>query len=139
MPPLRLSHVNLRTARLTEMVAFYERALGLRAGERPPFSFEGAWLYAGEHPVVHLVQVGQEPQGSSELKLQHFAFEGSELTPFLENLERQGVPYRLGALAGWGNPQVHVKDPDGNALHVDFPAPNALASSHSSFGNTKIA
>lgn len=128
MLTLRLSHVNLRTARLPEMVTFYERVLGLRAGARPPFSFEGAWLYAGEHPVVHLVQVGREPEVSSELKLQHFAFEGSELSVFLENLERQGVPYRLGALAGWGNPQVHVEDPDGNALHVDFPAPSVSAS-----------
>ena len=26
---------------------FYERALGLRAGDRPPLQFAGYWLYAG--------------------------------------------------------------------------------------------
>ena len=42
----RLDHVNLRTANLDVMVAWYGRILGMHPGPRPGFSFPGAWLYA---------------------------------------------------------------------------------------------
>jgi catechol 2,3-dioxygenase-like lactoylglutathione lyase family enzyme len=127
MPVVRLAHVNLRTTRLSEMCAFYETALGFRVGRRPPFSFPGVWLYCGDAPVIHLVGVEREPPLPSELKLQHFAFDASELSAFTENLDRLSIPYRISELAGWKQPQVHLRDPDGNALHVDFPPPAAHA------------
>jgi len=33
---------------------FYERVLGLIAGERPPLPFPGHWLYLGDVPAVHV-------------------------------------------------------------------------------------
>ena len=33
---------------------FYERAVGLRNGERPPLQFDGYWLYAGDTPCLHI-------------------------------------------------------------------------------------
>ena len=33
---------------------FYEQALGLRVGDRPPFEFTGYWLYAGATPCLHI-------------------------------------------------------------------------------------
>ena len=51
----RLEHVNVRTANLDAMVEWYGRMLGMTSGPRPGFSFPGAWLYAGDHPIVHLV------------------------------------------------------------------------------------
>mgnify|MGYP002137710046 CR=1 FL=1 len=32
----------------------------MKAGNRPPFPFPGAWLYTGDHPAVHLVGVARE-------------------------------------------------------------------------------
>ncbi len=119
---LRLSHVNIRTRRLAELVTFYENVLGLQLGERPPFSFNGAWLYCAGQPVIHLVEVDAEPQPGDELRLQHFAFDGVDLNDCLRRLEQLEIPHRVGELAGWGNPQVHLADPDGNHLHLDFPA-----------------
>ena len=37
--------------------AFYDRVLGMKAGDRPPFPFPGAWIYLGDTPVLHLVDV----------------------------------------------------------------------------------
>ena len=38
-----LDHVNIRTAKLDEMSAFYEDVLGLPRGKRPSFPMGGAW------------------------------------------------------------------------------------------------
>ncbi|WP_371933297.1 VOC family protein [Ruegeria discodermiae] len=65
MPIRRLDHVNVVTSNLEEMVAWYETVLGLRSGPRPDFSFGGAWLCAGDAPIVHLVDdTGPERTGS---------------------------------------------------------------------------
>ncbi len=117
----RLSHVNLRTANLDEMLDFYRRVLGFSPGKRPPFSFPGAWLYCNDQPVIHLVGVERAPTPSDELRLQHFAFEATDFVGFITKLDALGVTYRVGELAGWGIRQVHLVDPDGNRLHVDFP------------------
>ena len=54
----QLDHVNLRTADVAGMVAFYRDLLGFEVGPRPPFRFGGAWLYCGGQAAVHLVEVG---------------------------------------------------------------------------------
>jgi len=51
---LELDHVNIRTRQLSVVRAFYTDVLGLKDGPRPPFGHPGAWLYAGDRPVVHL-------------------------------------------------------------------------------------
>ncbi|MBB3992290.1 VOC family protein, partial [Croceicoccus naphthovorans] len=52
-----LDHYNILTRKLDETVRFYERALGMRSGPRPPFDVPGAWLYRGDHPVVHVIDM----------------------------------------------------------------------------------
>lgn len=121
----RLDHVNVRTANLERLVRFYTEALGLEQGERPPLGFPGAWLYAGDQAVIHLVGVDQQPQPEGSLRLEHFAFSASNLTAFLERLARHGVEVKRSRQAGTGNVIINVQDPDGNRLHVDFPATEA--------------
>mgnify|MGYP000188652562 CR=1 FL=1 len=53
----KLDHVNVRTARLDAMIAWYGEMLGMNTGPRPDFDFPGAWLYAGDNAVIHLVGV----------------------------------------------------------------------------------
>ncbi len=50
-----LDQYNIRTADEEASEAFYEDVLGLRLGERPAFTFPGAWLYCGVSPTVHLI------------------------------------------------------------------------------------
>lgn len=121
MPLRRLDHVNLRTRHLKEMLEFYRDALGMKPGPRPNFDFGGAWLYCGDAPVVHLVDVDNVTEPSPALTLQHFAFAADDLGPFLQRLEQLGIPVRLGFLRDFCLCQVNVHDPDGNHLHIDFP------------------
>lgn len=112
-------HVNLRTARLDEMVSWYDRVLGLKAGPRPPFGFPGAWLYLGDHAVIHLVGQETPPAGDDPL-IEHFAFAATGLSRFTGHLDALGVPYERALVPGGGPLQINFHDPDGNHIHVDF-------------------
>lgn len=117
-----LIHVNVRTHRLTELIAFYRDVLGMHQGARPNFSFGGAWMYVGPHPVVHLVAVDEAPKAGESLRLQHFAFSGQDEQAFCRHLDDLKVHYRIGRLDDFKIVQINVDDPDGNHIHVDFPA-----------------
>ena len=122
MPLTRLDHVNLRTARLDEMIAWYETVLGLAPGPRPNFSFGGAWLYLGERAVVHIIEVDPPDGAGSEtpLKLEHFAFAATDRTAFEAVLKQHNIPHRAALLPGTDSTQINIWDPDGNHIHVDF-------------------
>jgi catechol 2,3-dioxygenase-like lactoylglutathione lyase family enzyme len=115
----RLDHVNLRTAQLAQMRRWYEDVLGLVDGPRPPFGFGGAWLYAGEHALVHLVEV-EATLDHDDLKLEHFAFSATDMDAFMARLEAHGVDSRVSPVPGSSIVQVNIWDPDGNHIHVDF-------------------
>lgn len=115
----QLDHVNLRTANLAGMTAFYTEILGFENGDRPPFPFGGAWLYSGGQATVHLVEI-PEPLETEAPRLEHFAFQASGLAAFLAQLRSHKVAYQIGVVPGWEIRQVNIFDPDGNHLHVDF-------------------
>ena len=74
MPIHKLDHVNLRTHQLDTMIGWYQRVLGLRVGARPNFPFPGAWLYAGDTVVVHLIGVEGASGAGSESESEAGAF-----------------------------------------------------------------
>ncbi len=120
-----MDHVNVLTANMPGIVRFYTDVVGLREGERPPLGFPGAWLYAGEDAVIHLVGVTEPPKPEGALRLEHFAFSATGLAPFVAKLRDLGVDFRQSRQAGTGNVILNLQDPDGNRLHVDFPASEA--------------
>lgn len=122
----RLAHVNLRTANLETMVAWYGDILGMHSGPRPGFAFPGAWLYVDGHPIVHLVGTDVAPAADpADLRLEHFAISGTGLKSLIARLDTEGARYRLNHLNDFGIFQVNVWDPDGNHIHVDFDAAEA--------------
>lgn len=117
----RLDHINLRTARLDVMVAWYSEVLGLTPGPRPDFGFPGAWMYAGDRALVHLVGVDPAPsEPGTDLRLEHGAFAARGFAAFHARMTARGERMRLSRVPGFGIVQVNLWDPDGNHLHVDF-------------------
>lgn len=114
-------HVNVRTANLDAMAAWYGDVLAMRTGKRPDFSFPGAWLYLGDQALIHLVGVAESPQ-SIDPRIEHIAFRATGLAAFLATLNAKGVTYRLGEVSDFGILQVNIHDPDGNHIHIDFDA-----------------
>lgn len=120
----KLDHVNLRTAQLDAMIAWYVDILGLRNGDRPDFGFPGAWMYAGDAAVVHLIGVDLAPGVGSQadLKLEHFAFTATGAEAFEARLRDTGTRYRRSVSEEMGLTAFNIWDPDGNHIHVDFAA-----------------
>ncbi len=120
----KLDHVNVRTSNLETMVKWYTSILGMRAGDRPNFPFPGAWMYAGPQAVVHLVGVEGDPGIGSEskLKLEHFALSASGRVAFEKQLAGAGEKFERNDLPDVGIVQYNLWDPDGNHIHIDFPA-----------------
>ena len=115
----KLDHVNIHTANVDKLVEWYDRVLGMKAGDRPPFPFPGAWLYCGSEPTVHLVGVEKQPQVSG-VTLEHFAFSAVGLKDFLARLEQNSVKYDARKVPRMDGVQINVWDPDGNHIHIDF-------------------
>ena len=122
----RLEHVNVRTANLEAMVEWYGRMLGMRPGPRPGFDFPGAWLYAGEHPIVHLVGRETAPAAAEgELRLEHFAVSATGLAELVDRAKAAGERYNVRRVPDFPIVQVNLWDPDGNHIHIDFDAAEA--------------
>ena len=119
-----LDHVNILTANLEEMTAWYCDILGMTHGKRPPFSSDGAWLYVGDRPHVHLVKAPKKRQ-ALEPQIEHFAFTATGLSEFLALLDRRNMTYRRSEVPSYGIIQINIYDPDGNRIHVDFKAHEA--------------
>lgn len=57
MKVVGLNHHGIRTAKLEASRHFYEDLLGLEKDVRPStLPSQGYWLYAGESPIIHLVE-----------------------------------------------------------------------------------
>ena len=119
MPATGMNHFTVLTDDVPATVAFYCDFLGLTDGPRPPLGFDGAWLYAGGQPVLHIV--GERPK--SELKpgvIDHMAFSAAGLRKTVALLEERGVPYQCRQQKGSGIWQVFVHDPNGARVELDF-------------------
>ena len=122
----RLDHVNVRTANVDGMVEWYGRMLGMRTGRRPGFSFPGAWLYAGDQPVIHLVGRDARPGAEDgDLRLEHFAIAATGLAELVARAKEAGERHDVRRVPNFPIVQVNLWDPDGNHIHIDFDAAEA--------------
>ena len=119
-----LDHINIRTADLAATKAMFIDVLGLTDGWRPPFPFPGAWLYAGEKDVVHLVQVDQPAASSEGSALDHFAFEISDYDEALRRVEASGLKFRAIATPGTSVRQIFVRDLNGVTIELNWKGGN---------------
>ncbi len=118
-----IDHVNIGTHRLADTVAFFKEVLGLEEGWRPDFTFGGAWLYAGDRAVVHLVDLAVGRRPTSEAALDHFAFEIDDYDGAIARLERAGVAHRGLDVPGAPVRQIFLQDPNGVNIELNCRTP----------------
>jgi catechol 2,3-dioxygenase-like lactoylglutathione lyase family enzyme len=114
-----IDHINIGTARLEETRAFFRDVLGLTEGWRPNFPFGGAWLYAGDTAVVHLVDLKDAKAPSDTAALDHFAFRIADPDEMIRRLDAAGVPYRDAKVRGTEIRQIFLRDPNGVNIELN--------------------
>ena len=131
MAVLGVDHINIGTHQLEATRAFFRDAIGLAEGYRPDFPFDGAWLYAGETAVVHLVDLAEAKLPSSQAALDHFALRIDDYDAAIARLEASGVRYRAVDIPDTPVRQINVRDPNGVNIELNYrgapPAPAEAA------------
>lgn len=119
MREMTLSHFNVCTSDLAASKQFYTDVVGLKSGPRPDFPNQGAWMYSGDSPLVHLTQVG-EGQSCDMGSIDHIAFELRGLDEFVGHLKGLNVPFEQKLIPGGIGTQVFVTDPSSVRLEFNF-------------------
>jgi catechol 2,3-dioxygenase-like lactoylglutathione lyase family enzyme len=135
MAALRLDHVNIRTARVAESIAFYGDALGLRI-EPPPMSQDfsmGAYAYDENGiAIVHLIAANDEAESAKIVRgaaqfgmIDHFALRCDTLDTYVDRLTRSGIAFERLDIPQIGMHLLFVRDPNGVLVELGFPIETA--------------
>jgi catechol 2,3-dioxygenase-like lactoylglutathione lyase family enzyme len=122
MPVEGVDHYTVLTDDVAATQHFYCDLLGLTVGWRPDFDFPGAWLYAGGHPIVHVV-AGRPIPGKTTGAVDHVAFKASgDPAELSRRLTGEGIKNDLRTVVGTGIRQVFCLDPSGVRVELNYPA-----------------
>ena len=129
MPAHPMNHFPILTKDVAATQAFYGEILGLKAGYRPPIVRPGAWMYAGEQAVLHVIDPIEMPQNPNGV-LDHMAFSASGLSDVAAKLKKRGIRYELSQQGETGTWQMFFLDVNGAKVELNFekdePAAQAL-------------
>jgi catechol 2,3-dioxygenase-like lactoylglutathione lyase family enzyme len=127
----QMQHYMVLSKDLEKTRHFYCDVLGLRTGPRPPFDFEGLWIYVGDVAVVHVAtQTSYEVSGRVEAagrrhgsgSVDHIAFAADNYDELVSSFDRHGVKYRATRVPASDLRQLFVLDPDGIQIEINIRA-----------------
>lgn len=113
-----MNHFNVLTDDVEATRRFYVDVIGLTQGERPPLSFEGAWLYAGGRAILHVSKASLP--GERKGVIDHMAFSATDLKGTVAKLANLGVEHVVRQQVGSRIWQVFLHDPMGAKVELDF-------------------
>jgi catechol 2,3-dioxygenase-like lactoylglutathione lyase family enzyme len=129
-----LEHVLVLSENIEAAREFYEQAVGLRAGDRPPLAFSGHWLYAGDTPCLHVADRAQYAAHAQTMGLavdaaapagpggavDHIAFSSGDYDAVIDRLARAGIEPVRNDVPGGGPRQLFFDDPDGLRVEINI-------------------
>ena len=121
-----MNHFTILTDDVPRTVDFYSKFTGLRDGPRPNLGFPGAWLYAGDDAILHVVG-GIPRERLRSGVIDHMAFTAKGLPEVLATLAKHSIEHTCRQQVGTGFWQVFFFDPNGARVELDFAADEAPA------------
>ncbi len=121
MPVSGMNHFTVLTDDVPRTVEFYARLLGLTSGARPNLGFPGAWLYARDVAVLHVVG-GKSREALRPGVIDHMAFTAHDLADTLATLVTYNVDHTCRRQNDSGTWQIFFFDPNGARVELDFGA-----------------
>jgi len=115
-----IDHVNIRAPAddIAKLKDFYCDVVGLSDGWRPPFESRGHWLYAGSHPIVHLVEGETGHDSAPRAGVNHVSFRSDDFEGFIERIRKRGIEFQISRVPTLGHRQILVHDPLGIGVEV---------------------
>ncbi|GGB98034.1 hypothetical protein GCM10007205_04160 [Oxalicibacterium flavum] len=119
---MKLDHATVSTPHLETMRDFFCSIVGLSVGPRPPFSFEGHWLYHDGKAVIHLIKTNSDhPFTKQSSYIDHVAFRVEnevDWNALIARLEAGGIAYRTTTLPDGSERQLFVTPMSG--VRIEF-------------------
>jgi catechol 2,3-dioxygenase-like lactoylglutathione lyase family enzyme len=131
MPITQMQHYMVLSKDLEKTRAFYCDVLGLRTGPRPPFKFDGLWIYVGDVAAIHVAGRTSydetsrtalnpaDPVAHGSGSVDHIAFAATDFDELVARFEKHGVRYRATKVPGKDLRQLFVFDPDGIQIELN--------------------
>lgn len=132
---MQLNHALLLASNIQEMSHFLIQALGLKKGKRPPFGFDGVWLYDEmNNPCVHIAgrydtnyeqsyylgKVIKPDISPSSPTVDHLAFFSTDYERVKERLMVHGVSFVEHEIPEVNEHQIFIKGPDALKIEILF-------------------
>jgi catechol 2,3-dioxygenase-like lactoylglutathione lyase family enzyme len=122
-----LDHYNIATADLDRARRFYTEVVGFRDGDRPPFGKPGAWMYLGDHALLHIGTTRMPATRGKSDSFDHVAFRAAGLDEIRARLREQKIYFEEFSVPARNLHQVFFRDPDGNEIELLFGGEEAAA------------
>ena len=116
---MQINHVLVLTNDLEAMTYFWTELIGLEIGERPPFPFDGVWIYDDNKPLIHIAE--QPVESLSHGPIAHVAIEGANYAKLMARLNQHTHNYIEKDVPLTGERQVFISGPNGLTLEMLFP------------------
>ena len=114
-----MNHFTILAEDPTATTDYYIGLLGLKEGYRPDLGFPGAWLYAGDAAVLHIIYGRPMPAVRTGV-LDHMAFSARGLKDVKARFDAKGLKYALSQQTGTAIWQLFSFDPNGARVELDF-------------------
>lgn len=111
-------HAGFLVTDVNRAAEFYETVLGLKALPRPELGFDGRWYDLNNGHQLHLMSVESMPGHADPPRHdRHIALDVPDIKQTEEKLRALGIAVSHGSGRA-GNPQLFIRDPDGNTIEL---------------------